>query len=110
MSKPAVMVSGTKEFVKFYNSLSDSNALRKRLDQVMDNLKKKPTMGDKIQARLFPVKYVKKYGIRNLFRYAVGSNYRVLYTLVDRNGVLYCVILDVLDHKKYDELFGYKTS
>lgn len=110
MSEPSVLVSGTKEFVKFYNSLPGSNTLRKKLDQVIDNLKKKPDMGDKIQARLFPAKYIRKYGIRNLFRYAVGSNYRLLYTLIGGAGVLYCVILDVLDHKEYDGLFGYKTS
>ncbi len=76
----------------------------------MDQLKKKPTMGDRIQTQLFPAKYVRKYGIRNLYRCPLDSNYRMLYTLVSKSDTIYCVILEVLAHKEYDKLFGYKTS
>jgi hypothetical protein len=110
MQKPSVTVSGTKEFVRFYNSLPKSDPLREKLDDALNLLKKNPCAGDKIQARLFPATYVKKFGIRNLYRYPLGSNYRALYTLVGKSDMIFCVMLDVLDHKKYDNLFGYSTS
>jgi mRNA-degrading endonuclease HigB of HigAB toxin-antitoxin module len=110
MSRESISVNGTKEFVAFYSSLIESSPIKKKLDDVMNQLKKKPIMGDRIQIRLFPVKYVRKYGIRNLYRCPLGSNYRMLYTLVSKHDAIYCVILEVLTHKEYDVLFGYKTS
>ena len=110
MSRASISVNGTREFVAFYNSLTESDPIKKKLDDVMDQLKKKPTMGDRIHARLFPVKYVRKYGIRNLYRCPLGSNYRMLYTLTSKTNTIYCVILEVLTHKEYDFLFGYKPS
>ena len=110
MSKTSIFVNGTKEFAIFYNSLSESNLLKKKLDGAIDLLKKNPTLGNKIQVKLFPNKYVRKHGIRNLYRYPLGSNHRLLYTIVSRQNEILCIILDVLDHKEYDQLFGYKTS
>lgn len=109
MPKDQVTVSGTKEFVTFYGSMPDSS-LKKKIDSAFDNLKKNPTAGEKIQARLFPAKYVRKYWIRNLFRYSLGPNYRMLYTLIGKIGMIQCVILEILSHKEYDSLFGYHTS
>lgn len=54
--------------------------------------------------------YVKKYGINNLFRYRLSGGYRLAYTVVGRLRGKTSVILDALDHKDYDKLFGYRTS
>lgn len=35
---------------------------------------------------------------------------RVIYTILGKPDGLVCVILEALDHKNYDILFGYKTS
>lgn len=105
-----VTVSGTSEFATFYNALPKSSLLRRKIEGAMDVLKQRPVAGEKIQIRRFPPKYVKKYGIRNLFRYSLGSNYRILYTIAGNDDVIQCIILDALSHKEYDSLFGYHTS
>lgn len=93
----------------FYNSLPKST-LRNRVDNALDSLQENPVGGDRIRLDLWPTKYVKKYGVNNLYRYGVGSDWRLIYTLAGNKENMTCVILDALDHKKYDNLFGYKTS
>jgi len=108
--KTNIIVSGSNKFIKFYGKLENKSPLKQKLDDVMDLLKKNPGIGNRIKAKLWPTKYTKKYGINNLYRYSVGSNWRLLYTLIGQSDAINCVILEVLDHKNYDNLFGYKTS
>jgi len=104
------IVSGSKEFTKFFKGLKKEDPLRQKLDDAMDLLKKDPNTGNRIKARLWPAKYIKKYAINNLYRYPLGSNWRMIYTITGQVDAINCIILEVLDHKNYDKLFGYKTS
>jgi mRNA-degrading endonuclease RelE of RelBE toxin-antitoxin system len=108
--KRHVNVSGSVEFTRFYRSLEKTDTLKNQLDETLDLLKKDPTVGNRIKNNLWPRRYVRKYGINNLYRYRIGSNWRVIYTVLGTSEGIVCVILDVLDHKNYDILFGYKTS
>jgi len=108
--KGSITVSGSKEFTKFYRKLKEQSPLKQKLDTAIDLLKKNPNSGDRIKANLWPAKYIKKYCINNLYRYSLGSNWRMIYTLVGQSDKVNCVILETLDHKEYDNLFGYKTS
>lgn len=80
------------------------------LDEAMDMLKQNPMIGDRIEKKLWPKKYIRKYGINNLLRYPLGRDFRMIYTVLGDSKEIACVILDVLDHKEYDKLFGYATS
>ena len=111
MAKKNISISGSVEFTRFYKSLGKTNPIKNQLDEAMDLLKKDPTIGNRIQTNLWPKKYMRKYGIiNNLYRYRVASNWRVIYTILGKPDGLVCVILEALDHKNYDVLFGYKTS
>lgn len=90
--------------------MADQDDLKRHLDEALDSLKEHPTIGDKIEKRLWPKKYVRKYGVNNLFRYAIGSDRRMIYTIVGSGENITCVILELLTHKEYDEIFGYKTT
>ena len=76
----------------------------------MDLLKENPNAGNMIRTQLWPAKYIKKYKVNNLYRIALGSKWRAIYTIVGIDNTTNCVILDVLEHKDYDNVFGYKTS
>jgi len=110
LSKKNISVLGSKEFTAFYKSLKPNDPLKKNIDEAMDLLKQNPAIGDRIPEKLWPKKYIKKYDINNLFRYSLGSNWRMIYTIVGDSNQMVCAILEVLDHKNYDILFGYKTS
>jgi len=64
--------------------------------------------GQKIQKRLWPKYYVQKYGISNLWRLRLDDFWRMIYTVIGENIRIVAVVLEVMDHKKYDKRFGYK--
>lgn len=108
--KNNIIVSGSKDFAKFYSNLPKTSPLKAQLDNAMDLLKKNPSTGNRIKTRMWPAKYVKKYNINNLYRYSLGSGWRMIYTIIGQQDRLDCVILGVMDHRSYDKMFGYKTS
>lgn len=71
------------------------------------DLKQNATKGEKVQKQLWPKRYVRKYGINNLYRYRLGAGYRLTYTIVDKDNIITSVLLDILNHTEYNKLFGY---
>ena len=65
--------------------------------------------GKHVPKRLVPKEYSIKYGITNLWKLNLDSYWRLLYTLQGMRVQLYAIVLEVLDHKKYDRKFGYHT-
>ena len=110
MTEKRIGVSGSKDFTRFYKNLDPDEELKNYIDKAMDSLKESPSIGNKIQNKLWPKGYVKKYGINNLWRYSLGSNWRMIYTILSNGKDITCVILEVLTHVEYDERFGYQTS
>ncbi len=107
MSKKRIGVYGSKDFVKFYNTLEFTNELKRHIEQAVDLLADNPIAGNRIEKHLWPKKYIRKYGINNLFRYQLPSGYRMIYTLIGESKEIICLIIAVLSHKEYDETFGY---
>jgi hypothetical protein len=51
--------------------------------------------------------YVQKYGVNNLYKLNLDSRMRLVYALVAEQTGVAVVVLDVLNHKEYEERFGY---
>ena len=54
--------------------------------------------------------YVVKYGVTNLWKLNLDRYWRMIYTIVGDEVRLVSVIIEVLDHKKYNRKFGYRTT
>ncbi len=63
--------------------------------------------GESIRKNLIPQHYIRKFGVNNLFRYHLPKGFRAVYTLVREDDEISAVVLEVLDHKSYEERFGY---
>jgi len=86
----------------------DAEYLLKLIDKGMAKLIENYEAGQKIQKRLFPEYYKDRYGINNLWRLKLDDNWRMIYTLIGERIRIIAVVLELLDHKKYDKRFGYK--
>jgi hypothetical protein len=64
--------------------------------------------GDRIQKRLIPSYYKKKYSITNLFRVELPCFWRLLYSVSGNQVEIIALVVDICDHKLYDRRFGYK--
>ena len=82
------------------------NSIKKKSEVVKAN----PSYGDKIPRKYWPKELVERYKLTNLWRVELTNYWRMLYTLRgDRIEVL-CFVIQLLDHKRYDKLFGYKKK
>lgn len=83
------------------------NAVEKKKELIKAN----PHYGEPIAKDKIPSEYKQKYGINNLFWVELPSFWRMLYTLTnnDTEVEIIAFILDIIDHKKYNKKFGYKT-
>jgi len=98
---------GTREFAEFYLGLDRESYLYRIIKKGLDVLRENMEAGEKVEKRKWPRIYVRRYGIRNLFRLDLDRNYRLTYTII-ANGLKKVVcVLEVMDHKTYNLRFGY---
>lgn len=86
----------------------EAEYLLKIIDRGIAKLVEDYTAGKKIQKKLFPAYYKRKYDVTNLWRLRLDDNWRMIYTLIGERVRIVSVVLEVLDHKKYNKRFGYK--
>ncbi len=62
--------------------------------------------GKQFPKRLIPKEYMDLYGITNLWKYKLSESWRLLYSITTPSKVeIITVVLDWMNHKKYDRLF-----
>ncbi len=99
-----------KSFDKLKSGKFEDKTLYEFIDRAIDDLKENPFVGIKLPKKLWPKEYVQKYAINNLWKYDLPNAWRLLYTIKGNSVKIVAVILEWMDHKKYDRKFGYKTS
>ena len=85
----------------------DSKILLKSFNKVKDILKENPQFGDPLAKKLIPIE-LKKLGIKNLYRVELSNYWRMLYTIEGNKVEIFLFVLNIVDHKEYNKLFGYK--
>ena len=89
---------------------SQNMQLLKAIDRVINVLKVDPDYGIHISKNLMPKQLIQDYQINNLWKINLPNGWRLLYTLSTNRLEIIALLLDFLDHKKYDKLFGYKKK
>ena len=74
------------------------------INQKVELIKANPFYGDNIRKDQIP----KEYHVQNLWRVQLVGYWRMLYTIKGDNIEILCFVLDILDHKRYDKMFGYR--
>lgn len=108
----------SKEFSEEYVKLKrraesghgDAKYLVKIIDKGIVKLKRDREAGKRIPKRLIPGEYVAKYNLSNLWKLNLDRYWRMIYTIVGDEIRLVSIIIEVLDHKRYDRKFGYHTT
>jgi len=119
MTKKRMRVVLSIEAEAVFNEHRNRSASSKVNHSIFNSITKKtglvrsdPHYGDPISKKQIPLKYIDEYGITNLFRVELSNYYRLLYTLVqgDTPDEIIVFVLDIIDHKKYDKIFGYRKK
>ena len=82
---------------------SDEIRLLNSIKQKIEILKKNPFYGDNIPKNLIPA----RYNVPNLWRVELSNFWRMLYSIRGDQIEIICFILNILNHKEYNKLFGY---
>lgn len=83
--------------------------IKKGIQKAIRDLKENAFCGERIEKRLIPEFYVKKYGIDNLWRYPLPDGWRLVYTIATNLSETLVIIIEYFDHKNYSRRFGYRT-
>ena len=88
--------------------MAEDDPIKKAMRRAMKNLRENAFLGVQIPKRLFPIDYVKRYGITNLWKYDLPNAWRFLYSITVEGEVqLVSAILDWFSHKDYERKFNY---
>lgn len=88
----------------------EDTRILKEINKVIAILEEDPFSGTQIPKRLIPKEYNKIFKPDNLWKYDLNKSWRLIYWVSsDDNGQI-TLLIDWMDHKRYDKLFGYSTS
>ena len=77
------------------------------INRAINDLKKNPMCGIRIQNKLIPRIYIQKYGVNNLWKYDLPNAWRLIYSLRGNEIMIVSIILEWMDHKNYERRFRY---
>lgn len=85
----------------------ESRSILNSIERIKEILKENPQYGNPLPKRLIP-KSLTKLGIQNLYRVELSNYWRMLYTIEGNRIEIFLFVLNIVDHKDYNKLFGYK--
>ena len=85
----------------------EARSIFNSVERIIEILKQNPQYGDPIPKRLIPKSLI-KLGIKNLYRVELSNYWRMLYTIEGNEVEIFLFVLNIVDHKDYNKLFGYK--
>ena len=102
-----VDVAIQKAFYALDNGDEQERALFKSINHALDTIEKNAFSGIQIPKRLIPKSYIHKYSVKNLWKYNLPQGWRLIYSIINDNIVVVCLVLDWLNHTDYEKKFKY---
>lgn len=75
------------------------------VERALNLLKTNPFAGDSVPNKLWPKEFSE---LPNLFRIGLSRFWRLLYYVTGDEVRIISVVFQIVDHDKYDKIFGYK--
>jgi len=96
-----------KDFEKLKERKFEDKQLYSFIGRAIEDLKKNPRCGVKIPRKLWPKSYIKRYQLKNLWKYDLPDAWRLIYTIFEDKVVIINLILEWFPHKEYERKFRY---
>jgi len=95
-------------YEKLKDSTTEDIKLLEWLNRAYDDLAKDAFCGIQIPKKQIPDEYTKKYEIDNLWKYNLPNAWRLIYSVTKDEIVVISIVIEWMNHKKYEKRFGYK--
>ena len=100
-----------KNIKKLQNSFKpEENHVLKEINKAIDILENNPFSGIQIPKRQIPKEYNKIFRPDNFWKYDLSKSWRLRYWISSDDKGLITLLIDRMNHKQYNKLFGYKSS
>lgn len=83
-------------------------SILRSINRVKGWLKDNPQVGEQLQKKIIPPRYIQKYGATNIWRVDLSNYWRLIYTIQSTEVEIIDFVLNIVDHKRYDKIFGYR--
>lgn len=80
------------------------------INNALGNIKANPFYGNLIPRKNLSKGVINRYGTDKIFRVELVGYWRLLYTIIGNETKIIALILEYMDHKKYDKIFGYQKK
>lgn len=87
---------------------STNQILLSSIIQKIELLKNNPEYGIHIPKDRIPKEYINRYSVNNLWKINLSGAWRLIYTIRGSEIEIIALVLDIINHKKYDKKFGYR--
>ena len=106
--KPSQVVFANDKIEKEFLKLDETNEIKIYIKRAIEDIKKNAFCGIPIPKRLIPKEYIKKYQIKNLWKYDLPNGWRLVYSITTPNKVeILSIILEWFNHPEYERRFHY---
>jgi len=106
--RPSKVKFADDKVEKNFNELSENNEIKKYIKRAIRDIEMNAFCAIPVPKKLIPEIYIKRFGIRNLWKYDLPDGWRLLYTVTTPSQVeIVSVILEWFDHPNYERRFGY---
>jgi Txe/YoeB family toxin of Txe-Axe toxin-antitoxin module len=91
----------------FYELGDEDPALKKKIERAFNDICANPFCGVQIPKKQIPEDYIKKFDIKNVWKYNLPDAWRLLYSIEGGELRIITIVLEWLDHKNYERRFNY---
>jgi len=85
----------------------DERDLYRFLTRAFKDIQENAFCGVQIPKKQIPKVYLKKYEIKNTWKYNLPNAWRLIYSIKGSNIIILSIIIEWMDHKSYERRFGY---
>jgi len=105
--KPDKVVFIDKELEYIFNELSDEDPIKRSIKRAIQFIQKDFRCGRNVKKELIPKDLIKRYNLNNLWIYDLSNGWRLLYSVTSDKIEIIATILQWMNHKDYNKLFGF---
>lgn len=84
-----------------------NNKMYKIILRAFEDIEENVFCGIQIPKKLIPKEYIKKFGVKNVWKYNLPGAWRLIYSIKGKNLLIFSIVLEWLDHKEYERRFKY---
>lgn len=93
---------------KSFDKLSKTNPqMHGLISRAFCDIQENAFCGVQIPKRIIPKDFIKKYKVKNLWKYNLPNAWRLIYSIESDQINVISIVLKWFDHKEYERKFGY---